>query len=68
MENALEPKRKSFTVTAVQTFHRDKIVSKACFLFPSKEILDVVLHYNKSERKCVHINMENSLYKYNSMA
>lgn len=65
MEDAQEPKRKSFIITAVQTFHRGKIVSKACFVFPSKKILDVVLHYNKSERICVHTNMENSLYKYN---
>lgn len=68
MEDAQEPKRKSSTVPAAHTFRRDKMVSKACFVFPSKAILDVVLHKNKSERICVHINMENSLYKYNSMA
>lgn len=62
MENEWEPKRKSFTVTTVLTFHTDKIVSKACFLLPSNQILDVVLPYSKSEWICIHINMENNLY------
>lgn len=60
--------KESLTLTTVKTFKRDKIAPKACVLFPSKDILHVVLHYNKSERIYLHVNMENSLYKYNSMA